>query len=72
MATFEKADLLDVATRIKAHVDNQYRMSEDLEVAVEAGETGESIENLLEEIAHEAEMAKAIADETRESFYHVA
>jgi len=61
--------LRDELERIKAHVDNQYRMIED---AIRATDDGVDADELLENIADDAERAKAIADETREAFYHVA
>ena len=64
--------LRDELERIKAHIDNQYRMIEDAIRDVEDGETGPAVEELLENIADDAERTKAIADETREAFYHVA
>ena len=61
--------LRDELERIKAHIDNQYRMIED---AIRATDDGVDADELLENIADDAERTKAIADETREVFYHVA
>jgi len=61
--------LRDELERIKAHIDNQYRMIED---AIRATDDGVDADELLENIADDAEQTKAIADETREAFYHVA
>ena len=68
----DKEGLKDELERIKAHIDNQYRMVEDAIRDVDEGETGPAVEELLEDIASDAERAKAIADETREAFYHSA
>jgi len=61
--------LRDELERIKAHIDNQYRAIED---AIRATDDGVDADELLENIADDAERTKAIADETREAFYHVA
>ena len=69
------AGLRDELERIKAHIDNQYRAIEDAILKVEDPDDDEpvpEIESLLENIADDAERTKAIADETREAFYHVA
>ena len=58
--------------RIKAHIDNQYRMVEEAIRDVEDGETGVPVEGNIQDIADEAERAMNIANETLESFYHVA
>lgn len=64
-----RAGLRDELERIKAHIDNQYRAIED---AIRATDDGVDADELLENIADDAERTKAIADETREAFYHVA
>ena len=58
--------------RIKAHIDNQYRMVEEAIRDVEDGETGVPVEGNIQDIADEAERAMNIANETLEAFYHVA
>ena len=68
----DEQELRDELERIKAHIDNQYRMIEEAIRDVEDGETGVPVEGNLQDIADEAERAKAIADETREASYHVA
>ena len=58
--------------RIRAHIDNQYRMIEEAIRDVEDGETGVPVEGNIQDIADEAERAMNIANETLEAFYHVA
>jgi len=68
----DEQELRDELERIKAHIDNQYRMIEEAIRDVEDGETGVPVEGNLQDIADEAERAMNIANETREAFYHVA
>ena len=58
--------------RLRAHIDGQYRLIEDVVNEVESGDTGESVDDLLHDISLEAGRAKAIADEIREAYYHTA